>query len=117
MDSDPPFHDEHIDESEAGSSDRTRGVALAPEPKRGLGARLFGWFSSREPAASSHRSKDSPAQAPQRQAHRSHRAVDEIHGMAKRLISQERYGFVLLREAADQITEGDARAAWQVLQS
>ena len=35
--------------------------------------------------------------------------------MARRLIAQDRYVFVLLREAAGQITEEDAREAWQVL--
>jgi iron(II)-dependent oxidoreductase len=117
MDSDPPYLDEHVEESEAGSPDRTNGIALAPQPRRGLGARLFGWLSPRESAGSSPSSQSSAGQAAQRHVHRSHRGVDEIHGMAKRLISQERYGFVLLRQAADQITEVDARAAWQALQS
>ena len=35
--------------------------------------------------------------------------------MARRLIAQDRYAFILLREAEGQISEGDAREAWPVL--
>ncbi len=35
--------------------------------------------------------------------------------MAKRLIAQDRYGFVLLQAAVDQVHEADARTAWQAL--
>ena len=33
--------------------------------------------------------------------------------MARRLIAQDRYAFVLLQEAVDQVSEADARIAWQ----
>ena len=37
------------------------------------------------------------------------RSHDEIHGMTKRLIDEDRYAFVLLKEAVDQISDRDAR--------
>ena len=41
----------------------------------------------------------------------------ELQGMTSRLIAQDRYAFVLLKEAAEQISEEDARSAWQALNS
>jgi iron(II)-dependent oxidoreductase len=40
----------------------------------------------------------------------------KIHGIAHHLIADDRYVFVLLREAADDIDDRDARAAWRVLE-
>jgi iron(II)-dependent oxidoreductase len=38
-----------------------------------------------------------------------------MHGMARQLIAQERHAFVLLRQAAEQVSEQDAKLAWQAL--
>ena len=43
------------------------------------------------------------------------RTRDELHKMAKRLIGEDRYAFVLLKEAIQEIYEADARAAWDLL--
>jgi iron(II)-dependent oxidoreductase len=43
------------------------------------------------------------------------RSRAEIHDMAKRLIGEDRYAFVLLKEAIHEIDEADARAAWETL--
>src|SRR4029077_15923144 len=43
------------------------------------------------------------------------RSRDELHEMAKRLIGEDRYAFVLLKEAIHEIGESDARAAWDLL--
>jgi iron(II)-dependent oxidoreductase len=47
-------------------------------------------------------------------AHRP-RSRDEVHEMAKRLVGEDRYAFVLLKEAMHEIGESDARAAWDLL--
>jgi iron(II)-dependent oxidoreductase len=43
------------------------------------------------------------------------RSRDEIIAMIKRLINEERYTFVLLKEALDHISECDAKPAWSLL--
>ena len=44
-----------------------------------------------------------------------HRPQDEIPSLAKRLINEDRYAFVLLKEAADEVSERNAQPAWCVL--
>jgi iron(II)-dependent oxidoreductase len=75
-----------------------------------LAARILGWFAPR-------RDRTTPNRPPEPAASASTRIVparggDNLHGMAKRLIAQERYVFLLLREAASQISESEAREAW-----
>jgi iron(II)-dependent oxidoreductase len=43
------------------------------------------------------------------------RSRDEIHVLLKRLTAEHRYAFVLLNEAIDQITDQDARPAWDLM--
>ena len=46
-----------------------------------------------------------------------YQAGDDLGGMTRRLISQDRYGFVLLKEAIGQVSDEDARQAWHALNS
>lgn len=43
-------------------------------------------------------------------------SAKQIHGMAQRLIADDRYVFVLLEEAADDIDEREAAQAWRVME-
>jgi iron(II)-dependent oxidoreductase len=85
-------------------------------------ARVFGWLTSRGARAGAGRGAgDVPLHAtgpgdPSRsRATDRRRSDDEIHGIAKRLIAEDRYLFVLLKEAADQIGDRDARSAWDLV--
>ena len=40
---------------------------------------------------------------------------EDISAMTKRLINDDRYAFVLLKEAVDQISDRDAQPAWSLL--
>ena len=46
------------------------------------------------------------------QVPRRDRSHEEIPGMTKRLINDDRYAFVLLKETVDQISDSDAQPAW-----
>jgi iron(II)-dependent oxidoreductase len=86
-----------------------------PPPRRGLGARLFGWLSPRTVPRPHLRAPNDEGLGDKGDPAFVQRSGDEIHGMAKRLIAQDRYGFVLLKEAVEQVSDSDARAAWQAL--
>jgi iron(II)-dependent oxidoreductase len=59
----------------------------------------------------------SPSQGDGRaQGDKSQRSRDEIHGITERLINDERYAFVLLKETAEQICDHDALPAWKFMQ-
>jgi len=112
------YHDDsHPDspDNEIQSPPRLRPDALAVSapPRRGLGSRLFGWLSPRPRRV--HNGSASDGENARLRQDGSHRDHDELHGMARRLTAQDRYAFVLLRQAADQVSEADARSAWQAL--
>ena len=54
---------------------------------------------------------------PKSESQSSFQAGDDLGGMTRRLIAQDRYGFVLLKEAVGQVSDDDARQAWQSLNS
>jgi gamma-glutamyl hercynylcysteine S-oxide synthase len=94
----------------------------------GWAARLFGWMSVRRsspqasagagagigPGAAAHETDAAPQRRKAFSSVRP-RSHGEIHEMAKRLITEDRYAFVLLKEAIHQIDGADARAAWDTL--
>src|SRR5271166_2878184 len=118
MPADLSLHQEHRNRQDAFRPDRPAGISLeAPRRRPGLGARLLAWLTP---------GKQSRPRRP------TTRHIDESTGkptcppddtgnkdlgMARKLISQDRYGFVLLRQAMGQIADEDARAAWQALNS
>jgi len=84
-------------------------------------ARLFGWLApgrSGSGASGDHGEFPPPvsgqADGKVRGSIR-HGLHDEILGMTKRLINEDRYAFVLLKEAVDQISDRDAQPAWNFL--
>jgi hypothetical protein len=42
-------------------------------------------------------------------------SADEIDGVPRRLIADDRYAFVLLREAADDVDDREAGPAWSAI--
>lgn len=92
------------------------GRASTAADRRGLGSRLFGWLARPRPAAPPARKSPAGPVNGTRAHNGHHSGEDELHGMARRLIADDRYGFVLLREASDQVADADARQAWKALQ-
>jgi len=100
------------------SSPRARPTAGS---RTGWSARLFGWMAPRR--SRSEASRDHGEIPPQlsgqgdRKVRGSirHRSHDEIPGMTKRLLNEDRYAFVLLKEAVDQISDRNAEPAWDIL--
>lgn len=116
MPADLSIHQEHRNEQDASCSVRAANTSLAaPRRRPGLGARLLAWLNPRQRSRPSRPITRASVEAPGRLAHPAHRLEDEDLGVARRLISQDRYGFVLLRQAVGQIADEDARAAWQAL--
>ncbi len=87
----------------------------------GWRARLFGWMSPRRSRSETSRDHgefptqwsgqcDRRVRGPSRD-----RCHDEIESMTKRLIDEDRYAFVLLKEAVDQISDRNAQPAWDSL--
>ena len=83
---------------------------------RGLGARFLNWLAPRKRTGTADRATRLDESCASRQQ-RSSQPGNELQGMTSRLIAQDRYAFVLLREAIGQVTEVDARSAWQSLNS
>ncbi len=107
---------EHHTAQDAIRVDRPPSIALAsPRRRPGLGARFLAWLT---PGRRSRSRRPAMRQAGDNTV-KPARLADEPGpadlGMARRLISQERYGFVLLKQAIGQIADDDARAAWQAL--
>jgi formylglycine-generating enzyme required for sulfatase activity len=107
---------ESTETQEATRLPHSPGVARAQTaPRRGLAARFFGWLAPRRIHSSHSASRREIGDGDESRASSPRRGDEDIHGMAKRLIAQDRYGFVLLQAAVDQVHEADARAAWQAL--
>jgi formylglycine-generating enzyme required for sulfatase activity len=86
----------------------TSDTALAPSTQpKGWAARWFWGLGSRGgPADAASHAQAKGAESP----------AKEIQAVTRRLIADDRYAFVLLAEAADDVDEADAQAAWQVLE-
>ncbi len=87
----------------------TMAIELTGPPgsaRRGWASRVWRSIGGRPPAL-----QDGPGQP----ADRGQRAATEIHGMTRRLIAEDRFVFVLLKEAADDIAEADALPAWKAI--
>jgi gamma-glutamyl hercynylcysteine S-oxide synthase len=87
----------------------------------GWAARLFGWIAPlrSRPRASHHHPDFPPLSCGQGDGTvpgaAPHRSRDEIPGITKRLINDDRYAFVLLKETVDQISDRDTLPAWNLL--
>jgi iron(II)-dependent oxidoreductase len=103
-----PVHDETGPSRPLTPADRS----VASAPWRSLGARLLGWLRPHDEPRTHPRQRGERFDQPHKSAER---AADEIHGMARQLIGRDRYAFVLLRDAAGQVSEPDAELAWQAL--
>lgn len=79
-------------------------TARSETARRGWASRLFRSFGHRGGVADTHPAAE-PNEAPTPTSARA-------RVMARQLIGQDRYVFVLLREAAEDIAEGDATPAW-----
>lgn len=82
-------------------------------PRPGWAARVLGWLAGRGGNDFSRQASGPAARV--RTATTDPPESDELHGMARRLIDEGRYVFVLLRDAVDQIGEPDARLAWDLV--
>jgi iron(II)-dependent oxidoreductase len=103
----------------AGNASKFPRLAVGYHP--GWSARLWGWLARwRSPSQTSGDHGEFPptvsgqADGKVRGLTR-HRPHDEILGMTKRLISEDRYAFVLLKDAIEQISDRDAQPAWNLL--
>ena len=100
-------------------------VALADRPASlnsslrrrwpGLGARLLAWLNPGRQSRARRPAKPQASESNGQAAPLANEHGGKDSGMPRRLIAQDRYGFVLLKEAIGQITEGDAQTAWQAL--
>jgi iron(II)-dependent oxidoreductase len=85
-------------------------------------AHLLGWRRPRKSSTEPRRDEGGMLRPPSGQGkgklrgRNRNRPDDEIPTMTKRLIDENRYAFVLLKEAADQIGESHALPAWRTLQ-
>lgn len=73
--------------------------------------RMFQRLGGRRPSA-----PPQPAGDESRQRRSPVESNRKIHGMAQRLIADDRYVFVLLDEATEDISEHEATAAWRVIE-
>ena len=111
------LHQEHRNEQEAFRTGRAassvrsrrRGAGRVGSPFSGL-ARSWQAIQARRPAT--RHTGESTGNPPTPRT----TGTNDL-GMTSRLIAQDRYAFVLLKEAVGQITDEDARAAWQSLNS
>jgi len=91
------------------------------DSRTGWRAHLFGWMGPRRHRSLANRddgevSNEASVQGARKMRFRLRRRPhDEIPSMTKQLIHEDRYAFVLLKEAADQISASHALPAWNVL--
>lgn len=90
-------------------------------PRSGWSDRLFGWMTPGKSRTGASRDRgEFPPRFSDRDAGQGPRSAgreppDELASMTKRLINEDRYAFVLMKEAIDQIGDRDAAPAWDVL--
>ena len=91
-------------------------------PHSSWAARFVGWIAPRKARPRDGRGLgEVPHEASGQGDHRllrgpdAYQSRDEIHGLTKRLIADDRYIFVLLKKATDQISDCDARPAWDLV--
>jgi iron(II)-dependent oxidoreductase len=108
MEDDTPSDlDRYADDDRPGSV----ATALAPtSPHQPAAGRWFGWLRRSRTSPPASRAAAGPVRGGDRD-----RPADDLQGMSRRLIADDRYCFVLLREAADQVSEPDASAAWRAM--
>jgi iron(II)-dependent oxidoreductase len=100
-------------EAEASRRLQSTGGSVSFAPRRqGLRSRLLAWLRPRTDSRRDPRQRGERVDQPHPSAQR---AADEIHGIARQLIARDRYAFVLLEDAASQVSEADAVQAWQAL--
>ena len=78
--------------------------------RRGWASRVWRTLSGPGPAVSG---SVRPPVGPDH--HLPERSSAEIQGMTRRLIAEDRYVFVLLKEAADDIGESEAKPGWKAI--
>ncbi|MFO0909557.1 MAG: SUMF1/EgtB/PvdO family nonheme iron enzyme [Isosphaeraceae bacterium] len=89
----------------------TNSLSTATAPARsGWAYRFLRSLTRRAP-----RLQDEAVESPRAASAASHAASARVRGMARQLVHDDRYIFVLLREAMDDISEADARPAWDAL--
>jgi iron(II)-dependent oxidoreductase len=76
--------------------------------QRGWAYRFFRSLTARRAAAG-------PAPAPRAPRRSQTLTTSRVRGMARQLVGDDRYVFVLIREAADGIPESEARHAWDAI--
>src|SRR5208283_3380849 len=100
MPADLSLHQEHRNQQDAFRPDRPADISLAaPRRRPGLAARLLAWLTpgkQSRPRRPTTRHTGESTGKPTRPA--DDPGTKDL-GMARRLISQDRYGFVLLRQA------------------
>ncbi|MGA7497063.1 MAG: SUMF1/EgtB/PvdO family nonheme iron enzyme [Isosphaeraceae bacterium] len=118
MPADLSLHQEHRNEQDAFRPDRPAGISLAaPRRRPGLGARFLAWLTPGKQSRPRRPTTRHTGESTGKPTRPTDDPGTKDLGMARRLISQDRYGFVLLRQAMGQIADEDARAAWQALNS
>src|SRR5260370_1200614 len=86
---------------------------LSPRPSlRGRASRLFRGLTQRRTPAAEHQLSDRRGPECDRSTGGDGRPIQAV---TRRLIADDRYAFVLLNEAAENIDSADAQAAWQTL--
>jgi iron(II)-dependent oxidoreductase len=123
-----------VEPTAAGNTPHVRGLCSSPGPRRGRTgprpaagsppgwmARLFGWIAGNEsPARTNENVRDASSELCEERGRRARdsagrTARDDMRGMTKQLLNDDRYAFVLLKAAADQINDADTRPAWGLL--
>ncbi len=108
MPADLSLHQEHRNEQDAFHPDRPASISLAaPRCRPGLGARFLAWLTpgkQSRPRLPATRHTGESTGKPTRSADD---PGNNDLGMARRLISEDRYGFVLLKQAMGQIADED----------
>ncbi len=106
----------HRKSSEVALADRPASLNSSLRRRRpGLGARLLAWLNPGGQSRARRPAKPQASESNGQAAPLANEHGGKDSGMPRRLIAQDRYGFVLLKEAIGQITEGDAQTAWQAL--
>ncbi len=118
MPADLSLQQERRNEQEALRAGRPANLTQIPPRRRpGLGARFLDWLSPGRHSRSRRPVKPQAGEITGKPTRLAAEPGNTDVGMAKRLISQDRYGFVLLKQTIGQIADDDVRSAWQSLNS